>query len=236
MTKNQIINRVKEIILKYSKPNRIYLFGSQASGEATKFSDIDIAYDDKDSKNDLIIKDEINKIETLVKIDIKNIAKTGDRFANRVKSTAKILYSANKQLRAEDGLYNFNNALIKFTSALNIQNELIEDGFEDIVLDLIVKRFEFTYEMSWKALKRYLDFLGIEAKSPRGVFKEAYAQGILEEERVWLDMLEQRNISSHIYDEFEIREILTKVDKFQKAFKNLKDKIDRGLNEKTFIT
>ena len=231
MTKNQIINRVKEIILKYSKPNRIYLFGSQASGEATKFSDIDIAYDDKDSKNDLIIKDEINKIETLVKIDIKNIAKTGDRFANRVKSTAKILYSANKQLRAEDGLYNFNNALIKFTSALNIQNELIEDGFEDIVLDLIVKRFEFTYEMSWKALKRYLDFLGIEAKSPRGVFKEAYAQGILEEERVWLDMLEQRNISSHIYDEFEIREILTKVDKFQKAFKNLKDKIEGGLNE-----
>lgn len=231
MTKNQIINRVKEIILKYSKPNRIYLFGSQASGEATKFSDIDIAYDDKDSKNDLIIKEEINKIETLVKIDIKNIDKTGDRFANRVKSTAKILYSANKQLRAEDGLYNFNNALIKFTSALNIQNELIEDGFEDIVLDLIVKRFEFTYEMSWKALKRYLDFLGIEAKSPRGVFKEAYAQGILEEERVWLDMLEQRNISSHIYDEFEIKEILTKVDKFQKAFKHLKEKIDRGLNE-----
>jgi len=231
MTKNQIINRVKEIILKYSKPNRIYLFGSQASGEATEFSDIDIAYDDKESKNDLLIKEEIDKIETLVKIDIKNIAKTGDRFANRVKSTAKILYSANKQLRAEDGLYNFNNALIKFTSALNIQNELIEDGFEDIVLDLIVKRFEFTYEMSWKALKRYLDFLGIEAKSPRGVFKEAYAQGILKDERVWLDMVEQRNISSHIYDEFEIREILTKVDKFQKAFRHLKDKIEDGLNE-----
>jgi len=231
MTKNQIINRVKEIILKYSKPNRIYLFGSQASGEATEFSDIDIAYDDKESKNDLIIKEKIDKIETLVKIDIKNIAKTGDRFANRVKSTAKILYSANKQLRAEDGLYNFNNALIKFTSALNIQNELIEDGFEDIVLDLIVKRFEFTYEMSWKALKRYLDFLGIEAKSPRGVFKEAYAQGILKDERIWLDMVEQRNISSHIYDEFEIREILTKVDKFQKAFTHLKDKIEEGLNE-----
>jgi len=231
MTKNQIINRVKEIILKYSKPNRIYLFGSQASGEATEFSDIDIAYDDKESKNDLIIKEEIDKIETLVKIDIKNIAKTGDRVANRVKSTAKILYSANKQLRAEDGLYNFNNALIKFTSALNIQNELIEDGFEDIVLDLIVKRFEFTYEMSWKALKRYLDFLGIEAKSPRGVFKEAYAQGILKDERIWLDMVEQRNISSHIYDEFEIREILTKVDKFQKAFRHLKDKIEDGLNE-----
>ena len=42
MTKKQIIDRVKEIILKYANPTRIYLYGSQVNGEATQNSDIDI--------------------------------------------------------------------------------------------------------------------------------------------------------------------------------------------------
>ena len=28
----------------------------------------------------------------------------------------------------------------------------------DVYLDMVVKRFEFAYEMSWKALKRYLGY------------------------------------------------------------------------------
>jgi len=229
MKKITIINQVKEIILKFAKPNRIYLYGSQVSGEAKAGSDIDIAYDDPDFKSNYLIEEEVDKIDTLIKIDVKNIARAQDRFKNRVKASGKVIYSATKQLRAEDGLYNFFNALEKYESAVNRYEEFKSEGFGDVYLDLIVKRFELTYEMSWKALKRYLEFLGFEAKSPRQAFKEGYSQQILDEEDVWLDMIEQRNLSSHIYDEFEISEILDKKENYLKAFQKLKIELEKGL-------
>ncbi len=142
------------------------------------------------------------------------------------------MYSATKKLRAEDGLYNFSNALKKYTEVVDNENMYKNEGFGDIYLDLLVKRFEFTYEMSWKALKRYLDFLGIEAKNPRSVFKEAYAQQIITNQEIWLDMIEQRNLTSHIYDEFEISEILYKKDDFKNAFVELKEYLHKNYNNK----
>ncbi len=227
MTKRQIISKVKEIILQYSNPQRIYLYGSYASGEANKSSDIDIAYDDENFKQHYLIEEEVQKIPTLIKIDIKNIANTQDRFKNRVKSTGKVIYSATKKLRAEDGLYNFTNALNRLINAINIEQEIKEEGFGDIYLDLIIKRFEFTYEMAWKALKRYLEFLGYEPKNPQATFKEGYAQGILKDENIWLEMIEQRNLSSHIYDEYEIEEIVQNIKSYKDAFLDLKDNISK---------
>ncbi len=227
--KTVLINKVKGIILKHAKPTRIYLYGSQASGEAVQGSDIDIAYEDENFKSNYLIEDEVSTLETLTKIDVQNLSRCEDRFKNRVKSTGRVLYSATKELRAEDGLYNFSNALDKFASVVDRQDDFKADGFEDVYLDLIVKRFEFTYEMSWKALKRYLDFIGIDAKSPRAVFKEAYAQQIIADEGVWLDMIESRNLSSHIYDESEIREILNKKEAYKRAFLDLRDSLKKYL-------
>ncbi|MCK5523044.1 MAG: nucleotidyltransferase domain-containing protein [Thiomargarita sp.] len=85
--KTLLIKEIVKIILKYSNPERIYLYGSMANGEANLTSDIDIAYEDKDFKDDHLIKEEVDHLKTLLKIDIKNIAFTQDRFKNRVKST-----------------------------------------------------------------------------------------------------------------------------------------------------
>jgi len=224
-----IIKEVIKIILKYANPERIYLYGSMANGEADLTSDIDIAYDDKDFKDNYLIKEQADDIKTLLKIDIKNIAFTEDRFKNRVKSTGKVLYSATKVLRAEDGLYNFTNALDKFINIVDRKVEFDQQGFADVYLDIVVKRFEFTYEMAWKALKRNLSFLGIEAKNPRMVFKEAYLQNLLEDEAIWLNMIDQRNISSHIYDEFEIKNILTKTENYKQAFIKLQENITKSI-------
>lgn len=234
-SKTAIANQVKEIILKYAKPTRIYLYGSQASGEATEVSDIDIGYDDENFKNNYKIEEEVGKISTLLKIDVKNISKAEERFKNRVTSTGKILYSSTKKLRAEDGLYNFSNALDRFANVVERYEEFRAEGLSDIYLDLIVKRFEFTYEMSWKSLKRYLEFLGFDPKSPRATFKEGYAQGLLDDEDVWLDMIEQRNMSSHIYDESEIKEILDKKYIYKDAFAALRLKLKSCLESENKV-
>lgn len=221
MEKQKIIKEVISIILQHAKPERIYLFGSQINGEATDKSDIDIAYDDKNCKDNSLIEDKINELSTLLKIDVKNLAFTDDRFRNRVKDTGKVIYSANKKLRIEDALYNFSKAYKRFSDIVDRQDEFKKEGYDDIYLDLIVKRFEFTYEMSWKTIKRYLDHIGIDARNPRACFKEAYAQDLINEENIWLDMIEMRNLSTHIYDEYEIKGILDKIKNYKDAFSDL---------------
>jgi nucleotidyltransferase substrate binding protein (TIGR01987 family) len=80
--------------------------------------------------------------------------------------------------------------------------------------------------MSWKMLKKYLDFTGIACMNPRSCFKEAFSQGLIDEENIWLDMIEMRNLSSHVYDEEEIKEILESLDAYKIAFEKLEANIE----------
>lgn len=73
-----------------------------------------------------------------------------------------------------------------------------------IVRDATIQRFEFTFETIWKALKLYLEHQGHECSGPRPTLKKAFAAGLIataEEADVWMKMLEERNLTSHAYDE-----------------------------------
>lgn len=229
MTKREITKKVIQIILRHAQPERIYLYGSQVTGDATPVSDIDFAYLDEKFKENHLIKEEVEKLPTLLKIDITNLAHTEERFKRRVIATGKVLYSANTQLRAEDGLLNFSKAIERFNAIVDRKQEFYQDGYSDVYLDIVVKRFEFTFEMSWKAIKRYLDFTGISCTNPRSCFKEAFSQGLIEDESTWLEMIETRNLSSHTYDETEIKDILGNLPAYKKAFTTLKQNIETQL-------
>lgn len=227
----ELLDEIRRIILRYAKPERIYLYGSRANGEATETSDIDIAFYDKEFRDLYLIEEELGKLPTLLKIDIKNLAHTEERFRNRVEHSGRVLYSAGKKQRFEDGLANFRNASGKFSDAVARREEFYREGFGDIYLDLVVKRFEFTFEMSWKAIKRYLNFIGIDCPSPRGCFKEGFVQKVIADEAVWLDMIEQRNLTSHVYDESEVVEILEKIEQYRLAFQDLLEILEARLQE-----
>lgn len=226
-----LLQQAVRIILKYSNPERIYLYGSHATGDAVPGSDIDLAFEDKDCKEISVIQNELNELNTLIKIEVKNLAFTENRFQARVKSSGKVIYSANKKLRAEDGLYNFSRALEKLLDVVTKADLFGKEGLGDIYLDVVVKRFEFTYEMSWKAIKRYLDFVGILCNNPRSCFKEAFAQGLITDENIWLEMIEQRNLSSHIYSELEISGILKRIDDYAAAFSGLRESLEKNIEE-----
>ncbi len=227
-----LVKAVLAIILKHVQPERVYLFGSRVAGEAKPESDYDFAFEaqDPEDKALLAIRDELEELPTLLRIDIANIAHSEPRFANRVRDTGLVLFSATKELRAQDGLMYFERALERFRIVVAERARWTEEGHGDIVLDVAAKRFEFTYEMAWKALKRALDYLGIDARAPRPIFKEAYAQGLLSDEQVWLDMIEMRNLSSHIYDEHEISRILVELERYLAAFEALLAKLKLTLS------
>lgn len=77
--------------------------------------------------------------------------------------------------------------------------------------DGAIQRFEFTFELLWKTLKRYFDFGGRALASPRDVLKEAFRQGFFSDEETILAMLDDRNICSHVYDFETTRRIFTKI-------------------------
>ncbi len=83
-----------------------------------------------------------------------------------------------------------------------------------------VKAFEYTYEMSWKTMKRLLEKDGVLAKSPRDVFREAAIVGFIKDPEIWFSFLEKRNLSSHAYDETEIDLIVNQFDIFHDEVKS----------------
>ena len=72
------------------------------------------------------------------------------------------------------------------------------------------KIFELVFELSWKTLKDLLDKEGrpAELMTPRSVIKQAFAVGLLPEGRIWIDMIEQRNRLSHVYDSEVLSEVM----------------------------
>ncbi|MCA9401363.1 MAG: nucleotidyltransferase substrate binding protein [Candidatus Omnitrophica bacterium] len=96
-----------------------------------------------------------------------------------------------------------------FTQALiRLEAVLKEDPNQsDAFIDATIQRFEFAYELAWKLMQDYLRFNGIEANNPRAVFKESFQQKIISDGESWLTMLEDRNKTTHIYDEKQARRI-----------------------------
>jgi len=96
----------------------------------------------------------------------------------------------------------------------------------------IIQSFEFVYELAWKTLKRLLEALGHETSAARDVFKMAYKVDILSDEKVWLDILEDRNKTSHTYSKKMAEELVAKVkSRYVAAFHGLVDTISEKIRE-----
>ena len=93
-------------------------------------------------------------------------------------------------------------------------------------MDSCIKRFEFCYELFWKALKKLLiEEESIEANSPKQVFKEAYKLGWVSSENIILDMIDARNLTSHTSDEQTANNIYKKLPKIYDLMKDLNNQL-----------
>lgn len=82
-----ILHQVVKIIRKsLGKKTRIYLFGSWAKGNAQPASDIDIAFRLAKNKQKYfsIIREEIDKIPTLRKIDTIDLSRATEKFSSHI--------------------------------------------------------------------------------------------------------------------------------------------------------
>lgn len=98
-------------------------------------------------------------------------------------------------------------------NATNRLKEALQEKENEITIDGTLHRYEFTFELAWKTLKDYLDYLGISVNtgSPREVIKESFAHNIIENGETWIKMMLARNSLSHLYDEDSSRQIYKEI-------------------------
>jgi nucleotidyltransferase substrate binding protein (TIGR01987 family) len=119
---------------------------------------------------------------------------------------------------------------LKIAFEIYDHNTLSEDRPEKVVLrDGVIQRFEFTFELSWKMLKRYLEEFGLEkvdGLNNRDLFRVGFEQGLLEDPEVWFHYLKMRNQSSHIYDVEKAAMVFSAARNFQQDAQSLLERLE----------
>lgn len=98
-----------------------------------------------------------------------------------------------------------------FQNALRSLNDAVTQAKTDLENDGVIQRFEFTCELFWKLLKIHLENEGIVAHTPKECFRQAYRIGLLGEEERFVRMVEDRNLSVHLYNQRASREVIGRI-------------------------
>jgi nucleotidyltransferase substrate binding protein (TIGR01987 family) len=196
--------------------DEIWLFGSRARGDHGDRSDIDIAIlCPKATESDWrMIEDIINNADTLLKVDCIRFDKLNveDKFYNNILKDKKVIYMKNFQWK--DNFYTLGNAINRLKEVLEHKDlENIE-----FLRDATIQRFEFTIELFWKLLKKVLLHEKIEATTPRDTLNKAYQYRLINDENIWLKMLDDRNNTSHAYKEHEAKIIFENIKNYLPVF------------------
>lgn len=130
----------------------------------------------------------------------------------------------------EDRFNQYKNAVDRLEEVIETYN----DNNSRIIVDAMIQRFEFCVELSWKLLKDYLSSENVgDFNSPRSVMKESYKIGLITEGELWLDMLEDRNLTSHTYDEIVANTIRDNIlNTHYTLLKKLKETMEEKIYEK----
>jgi nucleotidyltransferase substrate binding protein (TIGR01987 family) len=134
----------------------------------------------------------------------------------------------NQDVRWEQRFQNFSKSMKHLESALQIPNP-------DIVQKAgIIQFFEMSFELAWNMVKDYLEEQGfVDIKSPRGALKKAFEMGIIENGHEWMDLLVDRNLTAHTYDEQKATEMEQLIqNRYFPLLKALYERFERKAGEK----
>lgn len=100
-----------------------------------------------------------------------------------------------------------------YSKTLKKLKEAIIQEPTDIVIDGTLQRYEFTFELAWKVMKDYLEYNGIidSVATPRVIIQSAYQSKIIKNGDKWIQMMLDRNLLSHLYDEEKSRKIYNNI-------------------------
>ena len=99
-------------------------------------------------------------------------------------------------IRWKQRFANYERALTQLTKFIDKGelNELEEQG--------LIQSFKYTHELAWNVLKDYLQYQGNQnIYGSRDATRLAFNVGLIEDGGSWMDMIRERNRTSHTYNQ-----------------------------------
>jgi len=129
------------------------------------------------------------------------------RRTPRAQAQGEPLYSRRRNANMALDLTSFEKAVASLDEALTARGRSPEpEGSpgRKLLRDAAIQRFEYTFELARKFLKRYLEVYGLEQAdgfSHKDLFRVGFEQGMVRDSAPWIEYLKKRNLTSHVYDD-----------------------------------
>ena len=95
-------------------------------------------------------------------------------------------------------LSNYSRALAQLEAAVLLANQRPLSALEQ---QGMIQSFEYTHELSWNVLRDYLKDQGTSnLYGSKDTVREAFAVGLIADGETWMQMIRDRNQSSHTYN------------------------------------
>jgi len=119
--------------------------------------------------------------------------------------------------------------LTPFKKAIASLEDVLAQPKNEYTRDATIQRFEYTYELAWKMLKRYLALeAGIEEFNIKNLYREAGRQQLIDNVEQWFVYHKARNLTSHTYNQRAAEETYSIIQQFfpdvKKLFAKLSNK------------
>ena len=106
----------------------------------------------------------------------------------------------------------FNNFEKAYLSLIDSQEALENDPGNDFIQDSLIQRYKYTLELAWKTMKDYLENEGfMDVTSPKKAVRKAFQERIIQDGDGWIRALDDRNKTSHAYDENMAKEVIESI-------------------------
>ncbi len=129
---------------------------------------------------------------------------------------------------ASKALNSLEQVLIDYDRSENefIFTNIDKKTIREYLRDSLIQRFEYCFDSVWKVLKIYLEVdygIHFDIVSPKTVFRKALNAGIATEKqvRLALEMTDDRNKTSHLYNESEAKKISMHIKSYFELMKEL---------------
>lgn len=124
--------------------------------------------------------------------------------------------------------------LTSFINAINSLEEALQEHSRNqnsFIRDACIQRFEYTYELSWKMLKRFLEITSanpgdIDEMSFQNLIRSGSERGLLLNGwDIWANYRKARSTTSHVYNEIKANEVFAEIPSFLNEAKYLLKKL-----------
>lgn len=115
-------------------------------------------------------------------------------------------------------------SIVEYKKAVSKLKEALAQEKNEFIRDSVIQRFEFCVELAWKTSKK---MMGTSTTAPKQVIREMAQNKLIDNVEIWLRAIDERNLSSHTYNEDLAEKVYDFIKNFYSNFEDLSKKLDK---------